>query len=95
MTVELLDFQGWNAEYMYRKYEETGEYISLDISNSSVWLEWAWMSKESDIWCSSIDAALDTKVWGGNTTVRENCTMTIKFNVVNRSVDEIVILYAS
>lgn len=95
MTVELLDFQGWNEEYMYRMYEETGEYITLDIAGSSVWLEWAWMSEESDIWCASIDAALDTKIWGGNTTVRENCTMTIKFNVANGSVAEIVILYAS
>lgn len=95
MTIELLDFQGWYEESMNRILESTGRNVSLDTTHSSVWLEWAWMSEESDIWCSSIDAALDTKIWGGNTTVRESCTMTIMFNVTNGSVAEIVILYAS
>lgn len=95
MTIELLDFQGWYEESMNRILESTGRNVSLDTTHSSVWLEWAWMDEGSDVWCSSIDAALDTKIWGGDSTVRESCTMTIYFTVVNGAVDEIVILYAA
>ena len=95
MTVELYEFNGWNEEYMYREFTETGAAKTFDISKSSVWLEWPWSDNGSEIECRSIDDALNTEIWGGGTTVKENCTMVISFTVRNGAVTRIVILYAS
>ena len=95
MTVELYDFLGWNEMYMYREFEQTGKTVTVDIGASSVWLEWPWGETGNDIKCKSIDAALNTEIWGGGTTVRENCAFEICFDVKNGAVEKIVLLYAS
>lgn len=95
MTVELYDFWGWNEMYMYREFEQTGKTVTVDIGASSVWLEWPWGETGNDIKCKSIDAALNTEIWGGGTTVRENCAFEICFDVKNGAVEKIVLLYAS
>lgn len=93
MTVELYEFEGWNEEYVYREFTTTGRIITLDISKSSVWLESAWSEDGEDIQCQSIDAALNTKIWGGGTTVGEQCSMLIIFGVDCTTVAGIMILY--
>lgn len=95
MTVELYEFLGWNEEYMFREFKQTGTGSTLDISRSVVWLEWPWGEDGNDIKCRSIDDALNTEIWGGGTTVRENCSMEISFAVENGLVSDIVFLYAS
>ena len=95
MTVELYEFLGWNEEYMYREFVQTGKTITMDIEQSSIWLEWPWSDDGNDMKCKSIDAALNTEIWGGGTTVRENCTFEICFVVKNGAVEKIVLLYAS
>lgn len=95
MTVELYEFLGWNEEYMFREFKHTGTGVTLDISQSIVWLEWPWGEDGNDIKCRSIDDALNTEIWGGGTTVRENCSMEIFFAVENGIVRDIVFLYAS
>lgn len=95
MTVELHEFLGWNEDYMYREFEQTGKTITMDISSSSIWLEWAWSEEGIEIQCDTIDAALDTKLWGGVTTVREACYMMIYFTVEDGIVKQIVFLYAA
>lgn len=95
MTVELFEFLGWNEMYMYREFEQTGKTVTLDIDESSVWLEWAWGETGNDIKCKSIDAALNTEIWGGGTTVKEQCPMQINFAVKNGIVEKIVFLYAA
>ena len=95
LTVELYEFLGWNEAYMYREFRKTGRTITMDISQSSIWLEWAWGEDGSDIKCKSIDAALNTEIWGGGITVRENCTMEICFTVEDNAVKKIVILYTA
>ena len=95
MIVELYKFMGWNEEYMYREFAETGQVLTLDTNASSIWLEWAWGEDGSDIKCQSIDDALNTEIWGGGTTVKEQCTMQISFVVKNGIVEKIVFLYAA
>lgn len=95
MTVGLYEFLGWNEMYMYREFEQTGKTVTLDTDESSVWLEWPWGETGNDVKCKSIDAALNTEIWGGGTTVRENCTFEICFVVKNGAVEKIVLLYAS
>lgn len=95
MTVKLYEFLGWNKEYMYREFLQTENVITMDIGQSSVWLEWAWSDDGNDIKCKSIDAALNMEIWGGGSTVRENCTFEICFVVKNGVVEKIVFLYAA
>ena len=95
MTVGLYEFLGWNEMYMYREFEQTGKTVTLDTDESSVWLEWPWGETGNDVKCKSIDAALNTEIWGGGTTVEENCTFEICFVVKNGAVEKIVLLYAS
>lgn len=95
MTIELYEFLGWNEMYMYREFEQTGKTVTLDTDESSVWLEWPWGETGNDVKCKSIDAALNTEIWGGGTTVEENCTFEICFVVKNGAVEKIVLLYAS
>lgn len=95
VTVELYKFDGWNEEYLYREYTKTGTIKTLDITNSSVVLEWPWSDDGNEMKCQSLGEALNTKIWGGSTTVKENCTMVISFNIKNGAVVKIVILYES
>ena len=95
MTVELYEFLGWNEEYMFREFKHTGTGSTLDISQSVVWLEWPWGEDGNDIKCKSIDDALSTEIWEGDSTVREACTMEIYFTVNNGIVSKIVFLYAA
>ncbi len=95
MTIELLEYDGRNAQSYNYMLNPTGQILTLNISQAEVWLEWAWGEDGSDIRCASIDAALNTEIWGGGTTVRENCTMEIYFVLENKIVQKIVFLYAA
>ena len=68
--------------------------MTLDISKATVWLEYAWSEDYVDTQYSSIDAALNTKVWEGE-TVRDCCTMEIRFTMRDSKVTKIMFLYAA
>ena len=93
MVVEMYEFLGWNELYAYREFSQTGKTMTLDISASTILLDRVWLEADHDVKCKSIDAALNTEIWGGGTTVRENFGMDIYFVVKNGTVSEVVILY--
>ena len=63
MTIELLEYDGRNAQSYNYMLNPTGQILTLNISQAEVWLEWAWGEDGSDIRCASIDAALNTEIW--------------------------------
>lgn len=94
MTIELLNYEGrWYESFNYM-LAPTGQYLTLDISHAKVYLEYAWSEDYVETQCNSIDSALNTEVWGGPSTLREQCTMEIGFVVQNSMVTKIVFLYA-
>lgn len=95
MTVDVLEYSGRSEESYNYILSATGQTMTLDITNATVWLEYAWSDDGREIQCSSIDEALNTKIWGGETTVGENCSKQIKFEIRNNNIVEILILYAA
>lgn len=95
MTIELLNYEGRSYESFNYMLAPTGQYLTLDISHAKVYLEYAWSEDYVETQCNSIDSALNTEVWGGPSTVREQCTMEIGFVVQNSMVTKIVFLYAA
>ncbi len=94
MSVELLNYAGrYEMSYNYI-LNPTGQYMTLDISKATVLLEYAWSEDHVDTQYSSIDAALNTKVWEGE-TVRDCCTMEIRFTMRDSKVTKIMFLYAA
>ena len=94
MTIELLNYDGRNEMSFNYMLSPTGIHQTLDISQATIWLEYAWSEDYVETQCDSIDAALSTEVWGG-VTLREACTMKISFTVSNSQVTKIVFLYAA
>lgn len=95
MTIELLNYDGRHEQSFNYLLTPTGKTCKLDISQAAVRLERAWSNDGRDIKYKSIDAALNTEIWGGGTTLREVCTFEIYFTVGNGIVSEIVFLYAA
>ena len=95
MTVELLKYAGRHEESYNYILNPTEQFLTLDISQAEVRLERAWGENVSKVKYKSIDSALNAKIWGGGTTVRENCTMEISFTIENNIVKKIEILYAA
>ena len=98
MKVELLQYDG-RCELSYNYIlNPTGKTHTLDILHSEIFLEYAWSEDYLEKKCESIDAALNTKLWGSDTTVREylaSDTIEIQFTVEKGAVKKIVILYAA
>ena len=94
MTVELLDYYGRHEQSYNYWLEPTGQILTLDISQAIIRLEWAWNNGQ-EIQCKTIDEALSTKIWEGQSTLREACSMEIRFLVKNSLVNDIVFLYAA
>jgi len=94
MTIELLNYSGRSEQSYNYMFQPTGQMWTLDISQADVCLEWAW-NNGNEIQCDTIDSALNTKIWGGTTTLREQCTMQISFVVKESVVKKIVFLYAA
>lgn len=98
MTIELLQYAG-RSELSYNyMLNPTGQSYTLDISQAETFLEYAWSEDYIETQYESIDTALNTKLWGSSTTVREylsSNTFEIFFTVKNGAVKKIVILYAA
>lgn len=95
MTVELLNYKGRHELSYNHMPTSTGQYLTLDISQATVWLEYAWSEDYVETQYDSIDSALDSDVWGGSSTLREACTMEISFTIKDSRVNKIVFLYAA
>jgi len=93
MTIELLEYAGRHAQSFNYLLNPTGQIHTLDISKAEVCLEYAWGDDGNDIWCASIDDALNTEIWGA--PFRENCPMQIFFSLQNGRVKKIMFLYAA
>ena len=94
MTIELLNYEGRHEMSFNYLFSPTGQMLTLDTSHAVIMLEWPWCDGD-EIQCSSIDAALNTEIWDGSSTLREQCTMEISFVVQNSVVSEIIFLYAA
>lgn len=95
MTVEMLDYAGIFQESLNYDLRPTGRMLTLPVAgDADVYLEWAWASGE-EIHCSSIDDALNTRIWDDTAVLREQCTMQIQFTVNKGVVTSIMFLYAA
>ena len=95
MTVEIMEYQGRSTESLNYILGSVGEVFTLDISGADVWLEEPWSEDYNEIFCSSIEEAMNTPAWGGSSTVGEQCSKQISFTVNNGEVSSIIILYAA
>ncbi len=95
MTVELLRYAGRMRNSLNYDLRSTGQIVTLDIGRAEVCLENAWFPDIGELWCSDIDDALDTWVFDGTAQLWEECTMQIRFTVINARVTKIVFLYAA
>jgi uncharacterized protein YgiM (DUF1202 family) len=95
MTVELLRYAGRLRYSQNYDLRGTGQIVTLDIGWAEVYLESAWFPNIGEAYCGSIDDALDTWVFDGTTRLWEQCTMQIRFTVMNGGVTKIVFLYAA
>ena len=95
MTIELMDYKGRYEQSFNYMLSSTGKNLTLDISKASILLDAAWSDDGNQIKCKTIDSALNTKIWGGGTTVRNNCSMEVRVVVKSSVVTDVVILYAA
>lgn len=93
MTVELLDYKGRNEFSFNYVFSDTGEVMTVDISDAAVCTEYAW-SNGVELKFNSIDEALNTEIWE-NTPLKDVCTMSIRFDVKDGKVGKILFLYAA
>ena len=93
MTLEVLEFLGFDsASYKYL-LKNTGKTISLDISQADVWLEDDWSISGPYYNFYSIDAAVDCSLYDGS-LIRDKWTKDISFYVEDSVVKDIAILYS-
>ena len=95
MTLELLEFAGRHPDSLNYMLNPTGQTVTLDISDASIYLDFAWA--QETVKCLSFDDALSYRPWDGRDTILDYMggPPDLSFTVKNGRITEMILLYAA